>query len=188
MWKKKGILGDASIADSSVRYAHRWMRRSLSTQPRVITGKQEHYTAILDGQASLQVIYPRNLPASEMLLILIRNSLMPLPLKGNKIEMLRTNIHSHSFQFVQVGIKVFSAKFMIRTDNRPLKESPDVLNSVGMDITPHLFLGTVINLRLAYLSERGGLSPVILWVIIAVVNVGITVYLVKRRRVKNTND
>jgi len=30
---------------------------------------------------------------------------------------------------------MFSREFMIRTDNRTLKETPDVLNSVGVDIT-----------------------------------------------------
>ena len=48
--------------------------------------------------------------------------------------------------------------------------------------------GTVINLRLADLSERGSLSSVILWVIIAVVIAGIAVYLVKRRKSEHTNE
>lgn len=48
--------------------------------------------------------------------------------------------------------------------------------------------GTVINLRLADLSERGGLSSVIIWVIIAIVIVGIAVYLVKRRKRENIHE
>ncbi len=35
---------------------------------------------------------------------------------------------------------MFSAKFMIRTDNRPLKETPDVLNGVSVNITPNPLL------------------------------------------------
>ncbi len=34
---------------------------------------------------------------------------------------------------------------MIKTDNRPLKEAPDILNSVGVDITPNPFLSTMID-------------------------------------------
>ncbi len=34
---------------------------------------------------------------------------------------------------------------MIRTDNRPLKETPDVLNSIGVDITPYPFLSTMVD-------------------------------------------
>ena len=30
---------------------------------------------------------------------------------------------------------MFGREFMIRTNNRTLKETPDVLNGVGMDIT-----------------------------------------------------
>ena len=35
--------------------------------------------------------------------------------------------------------------FMIRADNRPLKETPDVLNSVGVDIATHPFLSTMVD-------------------------------------------
>ena len=48
--------------------------------------------------------------------------------------------------------------------------------------------GNVINLRLSDLSGRGGLSFIILWVIIAVIIVGIAVYLVKRKKGEGTND
>ncbi len=34
---------------------------------------------------------------------------------------------------------------MIRTDNRTLKETPHILNGVGMDITTHPFLGTMVD-------------------------------------------
>ncbi len=34
---------------------------------------------------------------------------------------------------------------MIRTDDRAFKETPDILNSVGMDITPNPFLGTMVD-------------------------------------------
>jgi len=37
------------------------------------------------------------------------------------------------------------AEFMIRTHNRPLKETPDVLNSIGADTTPYPFLGTMVD-------------------------------------------
>jgi len=40
---------------------------------------------------------------------------------------------------------MFGREFMIGTNNRPLKETPDVLNSVGMDITPDPFLSTVVD-------------------------------------------
>ena len=52
----------------------------------------------------------------------------------------------------------------------------------------NLSRGTVISLRLAHLSGGGGLSFVILWVIIAVVIAGIAVYLVRKRKRKNTNE
>ncbi|MBA7663955.1 hypothetical protein ES703_72003 [subsurface metagenome] len=48
--------------------------------------------------------------------------------------------------------------------------------------------GTVINLRLSNLTGGGGLSFVILWVMIAVVIVGVAVYLVKRRGRENTSE
>ena len=32
---------------------------------------------------------------------------------------------------------MFGREFMIRTDNRSLKETPDVLNGIGVDITPN---------------------------------------------------
>ncbi len=34
---------------------------------------------------------------------------------------------------------------MIRTHNRPLKETPDILNSVGVDITTNPFLNTMVD-------------------------------------------
>jgi len=40
---------------------------------------------------------------------------------------------------------MFGREFMIRTDNRTLKETPDVLDSVGMDITPNPFLRTMVD-------------------------------------------
>ena len=48
--------------------------------------------------------------------------------------------------------------------------------------------GTVINLRLANLSGGGGLSFVILWVIIAVVIAGGAFYLMKRSKQGNTHE
>ena len=39
------------------------------------------------------------------------------------------------FQFIQVGIQVFDLNLMKRTDDRPLKETPDVLYGVGVDIS-----------------------------------------------------
>jgi len=47
--------------------------------------------------------------------------------------------------------------------------------------------GTVINLRLYDMSGGGGLHFIVIWVIIAVVIVGIAVYLVQRRKRENTN-
>ena len=35
---------------------------------------------------------------------------------------------------------MFGRKLMIRTDNRTLEETPDTLNSVGVDIATHPFL------------------------------------------------
>ena len=40
---------------------------------------------------------------------------------------------------------MFSREFMIRTNNRTLKETPDALNGVGMDITPNPFLSTMVD-------------------------------------------
>jgi len=40
---------------------------------------------------------------------------------------------------------MFMRDFMIRTNYRPLKETPDVLYGIGMDITPDPFFGTVID-------------------------------------------
>jgi hypothetical protein len=54
----------------------------------------------------------------------------------------------------------------------------------GMNISR----GTVIDLYLSNLSQGSGLPPIVLWVIIAVVVVGIAVYLVKRRRNQNTDE
>ena len=48
--------------------------------------------------------------------------------------------------------------------------------------------GTVINIRLSNLSGGGGLHFVILWVIVAVVIVGIAVYLLKKGRSEKTNE
>jgi len=40
---------------------------------------------------------------------------------------------------------MFSGELMIRTHNRTLKETPYILNSVGMDITTHPFLSTMVD-------------------------------------------
>ena len=40
---------------------------------------------------------------------------------------------------------MFGREFMIRTNNRTLKETPDVLNSIGVDITTHPFLSTMVD-------------------------------------------
>ena len=54
---------------------------------------------------------------------------------------------------------MFGGDFMIRTDNRPLKETPDVLNSVGMDITPNPLLFTMID----RLMPRVVVSNTLVW-------------------------
>ncbi len=51
---------------------------------------------------------------------------------------------------------MFSREFMIRTDNRTLKETPHVLNSVSMDITINPLLGQLpIDPQLAKLCDQG---------------------------------
>ena len=41
---------------------------------------------------------------------------------------------------------MFGGEVMIRTDNRTLEETPDVLNSVGVDIiTPNPFFSAVVD-------------------------------------------
>ena len=40
---------------------------------------------------------------------------------------------------------MFGREFMIRTDNRTLKKTPYILNSVSMDITPNPLFSTMVD-------------------------------------------
>lgn len=51
-----------------------------------------------------------------------------------------------------------------------------------------LLRGTVINIHLSNLSEGGGVFLTVIWVIIAIVIVGMAVYLLKRRKRENTDE
>ncbi len=51
---------------------------------------------------------------------------------------------------------MFGRDFMIRTNNRTLKETPYILNSVGVDITINPLLGQLpIDPKLAKLCDQG---------------------------------
>jgi len=52
----------------------------------------------------------------------------------------------------------------------------------------NILRGTVINISLSNLSEGGGVFFTILWVIIALLVAGMSVYLVKRRRSQDSNE
>ncbi len=43
---------------------------------------------------------------------------------------------------------MFGTDFMIRTDNRTLKETPDILNSVSVDIATNISIGLYIITRI----------------------------------------
>ena len=49
------------------------------------------------------------------------------------------------FQFIQVGIQVLNGNLVVGADDRPLQQRPDILNGVGVNITPSIFFDTVVN-------------------------------------------
>src|SRR5260370_3611019 len=48
-------------------------------------------------------------------------------------------------QFIQIGVQMLNAHFMVRTNDRTLQEAPNALDAVGVNIADNPFLGEVIN-------------------------------------------
>ena len=58
------------------------------------------------------------------------------------------------FQFVQIGVQMLDAQFMIRPDHRTLKQAPNALYAVGVNIRVYPLFFTVHTSR-----KRDGLVP-----------------------------
>ncbi len=55
------------------------------------------------------------------------------------------------FKFIEVSIEMLCTDFMVSTCNRTLKETPDILNRVGVGVATHAFF--VATIPMTYISS-----------------------------------
>src|SRR5256885_1217583 len=53
------------------------------------------------------------------------------------------------FKFIKVTVKMFHADLMIRSDHRTLEQAPGAFNGIGVNVTPHPFIGAMVDRRMA---------------------------------------